>query len=111
MMEVIKQSNMCRSVVNKIKKIHSFFFNVLLLLLVFSDNNLYSSWAVPPLYPIDEDLMKLCIVNQLQRLGLAEHFLQEIKDVLAQVYRYYGDVIKKSICTIMLTCPRNRLSN
>ncbi|KAH9796845.1 (E,E)-geranyllinalool synthase [Citrus sinensis] len=45
--------------------------------------------GVPPLYPIDEDLMKLCIVNQLQRLGLAEHFLQEIKDVLAQVYRNY----------------------
>ncbi|KAH7568961.1 hypothetical protein JRO89_XS06G0080700 [Xanthoceras sorbifolium] len=45
--------------------------------------------GVPPTYPMDEDLIKLCIVNQLQRLGLAEHFFKEIEEVLAQVYRNY----------------------
>ncbi|KAJ4703420.1 Terpene synthase [Melia azedarach] len=45
--------------------------------------------GVPPTFPIDEDLIKLCIVNQLQRLGLAEHFGQEIKEILAQVYWNY----------------------
>ncbi|TXG47338.1 hypothetical protein EZV62_026632 [Acer yangbiense] len=45
--------------------------------------------GVPPRYPMDEDLIKLCIVNQLQRLGLAEHFIKEIEEVLAQVYGNY----------------------
>jgi hypothetical protein len=44
--------------------------------------------AVPATYPIDEELIKLCMVNQLFRLGLAEHFVQEAEEVLAQVYRY-----------------------
>jgi hypothetical protein len=44
--------------------------------------------AVPPTYPLDEELIKLCMVNQLLRLGLAEYFVQEIEEVLAQVYRY-----------------------
>ncbi|KAI9198513.1 hypothetical protein LWI28_017222 [Acer negundo] len=47
--------------------------------------------GVPPRYPVDEDLIKLCIVNQLQRLGLAEHFMKEIEEVLAQVYRWSKD--------------------
>ncbi|KAK0578800.1 hypothetical protein LWI29_016426 [Acer saccharum] len=47
--------------------------------------------GVPPRYPVDEDLIKLCIVNQLQRLGLAEHFIKEIEEVLAQVYRWSKD--------------------
>ncbi|KAK2644140.1 hypothetical protein Ddye_019335 [Dipteronia dyeriana] len=45
--------------------------------------------GVPPRYPEDEDLIKLCIVNQLQRLGLSEHLIKEIEEVLAQVYRNY----------------------
>ncbi|GMY37277.1 S-linalool synthase-like [Fagus crenata] len=45
--------------------------------------------GVPPTYPIDEELIKLCMVNQLLRLGFAEHFVQEIEEVLAQVYRNY----------------------
>ncbi|KAG7962216.1 hypothetical protein I3843_09G054400 [Carya illinoinensis] len=45
--------------------------------------------GVPPTYPMDEDLMNLCMVNQLQRLGLAEHFVQETEKVLAKVYRNY----------------------
>ncbi|KAK0580155.1 hypothetical protein LWI29_037243 [Acer saccharum] len=47
--------------------------------------------GVPPRYPMDEDLIKLCIVNQLQRLGLAEHFIKEIEEVLEQVYRWSKD--------------------
>ncbi|XP_058095948.1 (E,E)-geranyllinalool synthase-like isoform X1 [Magnolia sinica] len=42
--------------------------------------------GVPPTYPIDEDLIKLCIVDRLERLGLDEHFHKEIKAVLSDVY-------------------------
>ncbi|KAF8413939.1 hypothetical protein HHK36_001935 [Tetracentron sinense] len=45
--------------------------------------------GVPPMYPMDEELIKICMVNQIQRLGLAEHFIKEIGDILAQVYRNY----------------------
>ncbi|KAK1570424.1 hypothetical protein Q3G72_001744 [Acer saccharum] len=38
---------------------------------------------VPPRYHMDEDLLILCVVNQLQRLGLAEHYIKEIEEVLA----------------------------
>ncbi|XP_022724392.1 (E,E)-geranyllinalool synthase-like [Durio zibethinus] len=46
--------------------------------------------GVPPTYPMDEELIKLCLVNQLQKLGLAEHFTHEIEDNLAQLYRNYN---------------------
>ncbi|XP_022715921.1 (E,E)-geranyllinalool synthase-like [Durio zibethinus] len=45
--------------------------------------------GVPPTYPMDEELIKLSVVNQLQRLGLAAHFSHEIDDNLAQLYRNY----------------------
>jgi len=44
--------------------------------------------TVPQTYPMDEDLIKLCMINQLQRLGLAEHFAKEIDDSLGKIYRY-----------------------
>lgn len=44
--------------------------------------------AVPPTYPMDEELIKLFVVNHVQRLGLADHFTHEIEDILAQLYRY-----------------------
>ncbi|KAJ0016946.1 hypothetical protein Pint_10679 [Pistacia integerrima] len=47
--------------------------------------------GVPPTYPIDEDLIKLSVVNQFQRLGLAEHFVREIEEILEQVYRTYNN--------------------
>lgn len=43
--------------------------------------------------------MNLCMVNQLQRLGLAEHFVQETEKVLAKVYR----LKKRNIIDIMLS--------
>ncbi|XXG70515.1 hypothetical protein AAC387_Pa06g3263 [Persea americana] len=43
--------------------------------------------GVPPFYPIDEELIKLSIVDRLERLGLSEHFSEEIEDVLSHVYR------------------------
>ncbi|KAG2410124.1 (E,E)-geranyllinalool synthase [Vigna angularis] len=43
--------------------------------------------GVPQTYPMDEDLIKLCMINQLQRLGLAEHFDKEIEENLAKIYR------------------------
>ncbi|KAJ6402040.1 hypothetical protein OIU84_014168 [Salix udensis] len=48
-----------------------------------------STNGVPQTYPMDEELLKLCMVNQLQRLGLAEHFEQEIEGLLEKVYRNY----------------------
>ncbi|XP_050230081.1 (E,E)-geranyllinalool synthase-like [Mercurialis annua] len=45
--------------------------------------------GVPPTYPIDEQLIKLSMVNQIQKLGLSEHFHQEIQQVLKQVHRNY----------------------
>jgi len=41
-----------------------------------------------PVSPFNLFSLKLCMVNQLFRLGLAEHFVQEAEEVLAQVYRY-----------------------
>ncbi|KAB1221921.1 (E,E)-geranyllinalool synthase [Morella rubra] len=45
--------------------------------------------GVPPTYPMDEDLINLCMANQLIRLGLAEHFVQETGVVLERVYRNF----------------------
>ncbi|XAR66426.1 Alpha-farnesene synthase, partial [Bertholletia excelsa] len=45
--------------------------------------------GVPPMYPIDEELISLCMVNQVQRLGLAEHFTKEIDEILEQIHRSY----------------------
>ncbi|GAB4831247.1 hypothetical protein Ancab_005261 [Ancistrocladus abbreviatus] len=47
------------------------------------------SGAVPPMYPVDEDFIKICTVDQLQRLGLSGYFNEEIKQLLEQVYRNY----------------------
>ncbi|TKY71659.1 S-linalool synthase [Spatholobus suberectus] len=47
--------------------------------------------GVPQAYPMDEDLIQLCMVNQLQKLGLGEYFVTEIKAFLAQVYRNYKE--------------------
>ncbi|XP_058073232.1 (E,E)-geranyllinalool synthase-like [Magnolia sinica] len=44
-------------------------------------------YGVPPMYPVDEELIKLSMVNQLERLGLREHFLEEIEEVLSLTYR------------------------
>lgn len=46
------------------------------------------SSAVPSVYPLDEELIKLCMLDKLLNLGLAEHFAEEIKEMLAQIYRY-----------------------
>ncbi|KAJ4849671.1 hypothetical protein Tsubulata_019869 [Turnera subulata] len=48
-----------------------------------------SPTGAQPAYPVDEELTKLCMVNHIQRMGLAEHFTQEIEGVLEQVYRNY----------------------
>ncbi|OMO76497.1 hypothetical protein CCACVL1_15623 [Corchorus capsularis] len=56
--------------------------------------------GVPPSYPMDEGLIKLCVVNQLHKLGLADHFTEEIEANLAQIYRDYKSqesVAKSSI--------------
>ncbi|KAB2029538.1 hypothetical protein ES319_D05G171000v1 [Gossypium barbadense] len=45
--------------------------------------------GVPPTFPMDEELIRLCLVNQLQRLGLANHFTHEIEEILVQIYRNY----------------------
>ncbi|CAK9152489.1 unnamed protein product [Ilex paraguariensis] len=47
-------------------------------------------YGVPAMYPTDEELIKLCMVNHIQRLGLAEHFNEEIEEILSHVYRTYN---------------------
>ncbi|CAA0817906.1 (E-E)-geranyllinalool synthase [Striga hermonthica] len=47
--------------------------------------------GVPSKYPMDGDLVKLCIVDHLQGLGLAEHFGEDIQKILAQVYSNQKD--------------------
>jgi hypothetical protein len=37
---------------------------------------------------MDEELINLCMVDHVQRLGLAEYFGEEIEQILKQVYRY-----------------------
>lgn len=37
---------------------------------------------------MDEELVKLSIVDQLQRLGLAQHFVEEIDRILSVVHRW-----------------------
>ncbi|KAG9133783.1 hypothetical protein Leryth_018398 [Lithospermum erythrorhizon] len=39
------------------------------------------------LAPMDEELFQLCLVNQIQILGLAESFTKEIDEILSQIYR------------------------
>ncbi|CAK8530502.1 unnamed protein product [Lathyrus sativus] len=46
--------------------------------------------AVPQAYPMDEDHIKLCTVNQLHRFGLGHYFEGEIEVLLSQVYRNYN---------------------
>ncbi|PQM39115.1 S-linalool synthase [Prunus yedoensis var. nudiflora] len=46
-------------------------------------------YGVPAVYPLDEDLVKILLINQIETLGLAEHFTEEITSLLAQVYRSY----------------------
>ncbi|THG16576.1 hypothetical protein TEA_017357 [Camellia sinensis var. sinensis] len=45
--------------------------------------------GVPPMYPVDAELISLCMVNQIQRLGLAEHFTKEIEEILEHIYWTY----------------------
>ncbi|KAG5561541.1 hypothetical protein RHGRI_004549 [Rhododendron griersonianum] len=49
--------------------------------------------GVPPMYPMDEELIKLSLVNQVTRLGLAEHFSGEIEVILSEAYRQGHDGI------------------
>ncbi|XP_022777367.1 (E,E)-geranyllinalool synthase-like [Durio zibethinus] len=47
--------------------------------------------GVPSTYPMDEELIKLGLANQIQRLGLAEQFGQQIEDILTQAYWNYNN--------------------
>ncbi|XP_047323890.1 S-linalool synthase-like [Impatiens glandulifera] len=47
--------------------------------------------AVPAMYPLDEELIKLYIINQIQRLGLAEHFVEEIDQNLETIHKSYNN--------------------
>ncbi|KAL5581937.1 hypothetical protein UlMin_014379 [Ulmus minor] len=46
--------------------------------------------GVPQIYPLDEDLIKISLVDWIERLGLAEHFKEDIETVLAQLVRSYA---------------------
>ena len=42
--------------------------------------------GVPPIYLVDKDVIKLCIVDHLERLGCVEHFTEEIRNVMDHQY-------------------------
>ncbi|KAG5516851.1 hypothetical protein RHGRI_037549 [Rhododendron griersonianum] len=52
---------------------------------------------VPTTYPFDGELIRLCLVNHIQRLGLAEHFTKEIDEVLENIYRSYKNQESREI--------------
>ncbi|XP_027348360.1 (E,E)-geranyllinalool synthase-like [Abrus precatorius] len=64
--------------------------------------------GVPQTYPLDEDLIRLCMVNQLRRLGLAEHFVEEIEEMLTKVYRNYVDQLAWKKPTNMVTAQLHK---
>ncbi|KAL0919756.1 hypothetical protein M5K25_011874 [Dendrobium thyrsiflorum] len=43
--------------------------------------------GVPPIYLEDKDVIKLCVVDHLERLGCAEHFSEEIRNVMDHLHR------------------------
>ncbi|XP_055828402.1 (E,E)-geranyllinalool synthase [Solanum dulcamara] len=45
--------------------------------------------GVPSRFPVDEELKMLCMVDNIQRMGLAKHFEKEIEQILDQVYKNY----------------------
>ncbi|KAK6793306.1 hypothetical protein RDI58_006759 [Solanum bulbocastanum] len=45
--------------------------------------------GVPSRFPVDEELKMLCMVDNIQRMGLAKHFEKEIEQILEQVYNNY----------------------
>ncbi|XP_034698760.1 (E,E)-geranyllinalool synthase-like [Vitis riparia] len=45
--------------------------------------------GVPSMYPMDEQLIQLIMVDHLQKLGLADHFHKEIENILEHVYSHY----------------------
>ncbi|KAG7585056.1 Terpene synthase metal-binding domain [Arabidopsis thaliana x Arabidopsis arenosa] len=47
--------------------------------------------GVPQKYPLNEDLIKLSMVNLIESTGLGEFFGIEIEHVLEQVYRHYEE--------------------
>ncbi|XP_070012168.1 (E,E)-geranyllinalool synthase isoform X1 [Nicotiana sylvestris] len=42
--------------------------------------------GVPSRFPVDEELINLCMIDHIQRMGLANHFNKEIEQILGQVY-------------------------
>nr|UNA06916.1 terpene synthase 4 [Jasminum sambac] len=50
--------------------------------------------GVPARYPADEELIELSMVDHLQRLGLAEHFNQEIDEILGKIDRNQKNSVK-----------------
>uniref|UniRef100_A0A803LPR8 Uncharacterized protein n=1 Tax=Chenopodium quinoa TaxID=63459 RepID=A0A803LPR8_CHEQI len=50
------------------------------------------SYLFPSIHPIDEDCIKLYMVNQLQRLGLFDHFDDEIAVLSKDIYSKYNEV-------------------
>ncbi|XP_059283880.1 (E,E)-geranyllinalool synthase [Lycium ferocissimum] len=45
--------------------------------------------GVPSRFPVDEELEMLCMVDNIQRMGVALHFEKEIQQILDQVYKNY----------------------
>ncbi|CAL9167783.1 unnamed protein product [Musa hybrid cultivar] len=46
----------------------------------------FGNFAVPAMFPVDQDLIKLCLVDHLRQLGCGEHFANETHVVMDQIY-------------------------
>ena len=47
--------------------------------------------------PSNKDLIKIRLINLIERLGLAEHFTEEITTMLGQIFRYSGLVVGDNV--------------
>ncbi|KAL8087952.1 hypothetical protein AgCh_037916 [Apium graveolens] len=52
--------------------------------------------GVPSVYPVDEEFIKLCMLDKLLNLGLAEQFAEEIQTTLAQIHRLRSDNVNSA---------------
>ncbi|QHN97033.1 ent-kaurene synthase-like 1 isoform X2 [Arachis hypogaea] len=49
--------------------------------------------AVPTIYPLDI-YARLCMIDNLERLGVSHHFKEEIRSVLDETYRYWQEGVE-----------------
>ncbi|KAK9924707.1 hypothetical protein M0R45_033061 [Rubus argutus] len=71
-------------------------------------------YGVPANYPMDKDLVKICLIDRIESLGLVEYFMEEITTLLDQVFRSYvnneGTEMTAKHCLLPLQLYRDSLA-